>query len=206
MPLDARWYCFFSPSREPPIKQTGTSQPLWSLSHIDLSPRSRAAPPIFGPPILCAWQEPGVSHKTPAISIEKKKKTSSKNVALALICCMRFDGTGSFDLTVVALSGIYFGVSRRGGCHGSTELSFCAWPGSWSYKRPKLGFVPVHCQRRSCGSQLGFRLSLEGLLGAASVGNRSWERGLHVSPAKQECCWSAFGPRCFVRQKYKCED
>lgn len=52
--------------------------------------------------------------------------------------------------------------------HGAGELEL---------EKAKVGVCDrVHCERRSCGSELGFRLSLEGLLGVAGVRNKSWER------------------------------
>lgn len=139
MPLDARWYCFFSLSREPPLKQTGTSPPLWSASRIGLSPRSQAAAPIFGPThpvrLTGTWRFP-----QNACDSNRKKKPHQRTspwlwyaawgstAQEVLIWCRRSEWN-------------LFRVSQRGGCHGSAELSFCMGPGSWSWKRPKLGFV-----------------------------------------------------------------
>lgn len=53
--------------------------------------------------------------------------------------------------------------------------------GELELEKAKVGVCDiVHCERQSCASELGFRLSLEGLLGVAGVKNKSWER--------EKCC------------------
>lgn len=140
MPLDARWYCFFFPI------QRAADKANWHEPTALISGSYWLVTPLpgrstdFWPHPPCTLDR-NLAFPTKRLRFQSQKKNLIKERRPGFDMLHEVRQRRKFWSDSRRSEWNLFRVSQRGGCHGSAELSFCVGPGSWSWKRPKLGFV-----------------------------------------------------------------